>query len=81
MHLEIVPNPTPEAFITTVKALIVKRELINYLCSDKDCNFVGASTELKALFKSEAFLGRRTTVTRAQFQWNLFLRIHPKLED
>jgi hypothetical protein len=31
MHLEIVPNPTPKAFIATLKALIVKRELINYL--------------------------------------------------
>jgi hypothetical protein len=66
MHLKTDPNLTSEAFIAVLKALIIKRDLIITSARDKYGKCVVPSREMKALFKSEAFLGRRVTVARTQ---------------
>lgn len=58
VHLEILSNIKSETLKSALRRLIVKRELTEYLCSDKSGNVLGASKELKALFKSEARLVR-----------------------
>jgi hypothetical protein len=52
-------------------------ELTGHLCSDNGGNFVETSRELKALFKSAEFEGRRMTATKTQFQWHFIPPISP----
>jgi hypothetical protein len=56
MHLELVRNLTLEAFIAALQSYICRSGLIDHICGDNGNNFVGASTELKALYKSVDFL-------------------------
>jgi hypothetical protein len=49
-------NLESEALIAALKRFIFGRELIDYLCSDKDDNFIGASRELNMLLKAQKFL-------------------------
>jgi hypothetical protein len=42
IHFEMVPNLTSETLIASLKRLIVRRVLIDYLCSDKDRISLGA---------------------------------------
>jgi len=56
IHLELVRNLTSEAFIASLQRGIGRRGLIDHICGDKGSNCVGASRELKALFKSVELL-------------------------
>ena len=71
VHLELVSDLTSEAFIAALKCFIARRGLIDHLDSDSGSNFVGASKELKAFFKSEEFLRQVHSYTaKTPFQWH-----------
>lgn len=48
-HLELVSNPTSEAFVATFRRFIARRGKPSFVWSDHGSNFVGAQTDLKDL--------------------------------
>lgn len=71
IHVELVSNLTAEAFIAALRRFIARRDLIDHLYCDNGSNFVGASRELKAFFKSEEFLCQvHDYAANTQFQWH-----------
>jgi hypothetical protein len=50
IHLELVSNLTPEAFIAALKRFIARRGLIDHRYSGSSITFVGAYKELKGGF-------------------------------
>uniref|UniRef100_A0A6V7JMH7 Integrase catalytic domain-containing protein n=1 Tax=Bracon brevicornis TaxID=1563983 RepID=A0A6V7JMH7_9HYME len=55
VHLELVTEPTTEAFIATFKRFTGRRGIPATIASDHGGNFLGGDTELKGLFQE----GRR----------------------
>jgi hypothetical protein len=52
IHLEMVSNLTPEAFIAALKRFIARTGSKDHLYSDNGSNSVAANRELKTFFKS-----------------------------
>ena len=78
IYLEMVTNLSSEAFIAALKRFTAIRGLIKHLYSDKDSDFVGSNTELKAFFKSEEFLRQvHDYAANTQFQWHFILSNSP----
>jgi hypothetical protein len=68
----MVPNLTSEAFIAALKPFIVRRELVDYLCSDKDSNVVGVSRELKNLLKSQEILRQANDCSKVTISLEIY---------
>ena len=51
VHLEVVSAKSTEAFISTFKRFIARRNSPKHLYSDNGSNFIGARNEMKELFK------------------------------
>ncbi|XP_046420473.1 uncharacterized protein LOC124179783 [Neodiprion fabricii] len=50
VHLELVTEMTTEAFLSTLRRFVVRREICSTMISDNGTNFVGAARELKELY-------------------------------
>jgi hypothetical protein len=73
-----VPNLISEIFIVAMKHCIGRRVEIDHLFSDNVSNFVGASREMKALFKSAEFLRQTIDCSKTQFQCHFIPLISPR---
>lgn len=53
VHIKIVSNLTPNAFLAALDRFVAQRGIPSDLCSDCGTNYVGAARQLKLLFNDE----------------------------
>lgn len=75
MHLEVVSDYTAEAFLAALRRFISRRGVCSTLRSDCGTNFVGADTELRALFTASH--PERRTIERRLFEEHIRWKFNP----
>ncbi|EZA57617.1 hypothetical protein X777_02185 [Ooceraea biroi] len=58
VHLDVVSDYTAEAFLAALRRFVARRELCRTIFSDCGTNFVGADSQLRALFSASNSEGR-----------------------
>ncbi|XP_071640002.1 uncharacterized protein [Temnothorax longispinosus] len=71
VHLDVASDYSAEGFIAAFKRFISRRGLCQVMYSDCGTNFVGADSQLRALFKASSVEARRicSSVASDQVQW------------